>query len=224
MTIAIISDIHGRFNNKITENLKQNKPDIIAITGDLVDEKKPMNSELLSILSKLTVIAPTYMSLGNHDYVLNDFDIKAIRKIGIRVLDNDWICCGKNIILGGFTSAFVLKCRKYGIESNEIVCSDLEWLQQFSELEGYKILLDHHPENYLLYTKKMDIDLILSGHTHGGQVAIFGYGLYIPKQKLWPRYSGGKYENRLVVSRGVSNTRIIPRLGNPTELVYLKIN
>lgn len=70
----------------------------------------------------------------------------------------------------------------------------------------------------------MDIDLVLSGHTHGGQISIGRYGLFVPGQrKLWPRYSGGLYDNKLVVSRGLSNTLPIPRIGNPTELVYVKV-
>lgn len=224
ITISIVADLHGIINKEITDYLFQNRPDVIAIIGDFVDDKNPLNNDLLFMLKKWTEIAPTYMSLGNHDYVLTDLDIKAIHEVGVRILDNEWIFYNKDIVFGGLTSAYVLKCRRYGIESNKIVCSNLEWLQQFSRLKGYKILLDHHPENYLLYTQKMDIDLILSGHTHGGQIAILGYGLYIPRQKIWPRYSGGKYDNRLVVSRGVSNPRRIPRIGNPTELVYLIIN
>lgn len=67
----------------------------------------------------------------------------------------------------------------------------------------------------------MDIDLILSGHYHGGQIAIGNRGVYVSGQGLFPKYTGGCYDNKLVVSKGLYNTSWIPRIGNPEELVYV---
>ena len=92
------------------------------------------------------------------------------------------------------------------------------------KVQDYKILLDHHSENYELYTKKLSIDLILSGHNHGGQIRLFGRGLYEANQGIFPQYSGGLYDERLIVSRGLANTKQIPRINNPTELVFVTLN
>ena len=97
------------------------------------------------------------------------------------------------------------------------------WLDEFENQEGYKILLDHHPDNYEPYTKKRNIDLILSGHAHGGQIRLFGKGLYGKSQGFLPKYDGGVFDEKLVVSRGLSNTLPIPRLWNPTEIVFIEI-
>ncbi len=110
----------------------------------------------------------TYMFLGNHDYVLSESDCDLIRETGVIILDNTRIEINPWFYLGGLSSAYVLKCRKYGEEINEIVLSDLKWLNEFVKIDGYKILLDHHLENYLIYTKSMSIDVIRSGHINGG--------------------------------------------------------
>jgi predicted MPP superfamily phosphohydrolase len=114
---------------------------------------------------------------------------------------------------------------------------------------GYRILLCHHPEYRDRYLRKLsaqsdgrgvpsagrndqaenlDIDLILSGHAHGGQWRLYNpfkrqwIGVFAPGQGLWPRWTKGVYEGRLVVSAGLSNTVSVPRLFNPTEIVYIE--
>jgi predicted MPP superfamily phosphohydrolase len=96
-------------------------------------------------------------------------------------------------------------------------------LDAFSSVEGFKLLLCHHPEYYPRYIRERDIDLTLSGHAHGGQWQIVGRGIFAPGQGLFPRYTGGVYEGRLVVSRGLTNTVSVPRFGNPTELVRIHL-
>ena len=96
-------------------------------------------------------------------------------------------------------------------------------------LNGMKdghILLSHHPEYYSIIPAS--VDLILSGHAHGGQIRMYNpfkrewFGLWSPGQGWWPKWTRGVYEGRLVVSAGLSNTTWIPRIGNPTEIVYLE--
>ena len=69
----------------------------------------------------------------------------------------------------------------------------------------------------------MPIDLTLSGHAHGGQIRLLGQGLFAPGQGVLPRYTSGVYEGRLIVSRGLANTTFVPRLFNPTEMVYIHL-
>ena len=97
---------------------------------------------------------------------------------------------------------------------------DLDWLTDFCGVPEYKILLCHHPEYWpLLRSRKLD--LVLSGHAHGGQWRIMGRGVYAPGQGFFPKLTSGVVENRLLISRGLANTTIIPRINNPVEIVYV---
>jgi hypothetical protein len=95
---------------------------------------------------------------------------------------------------------------------------DTEWLKDSPE--GYKVLLSHHPEYFGLI--KDYADLILAGHSHGGQIRLFGHGLFAPGQGFLPKYSKGRYEN-MIVSAGLANTTWVPRLFNPTEIVIVEM-
>lgn len=146
-----------------------------------------------------------------------------MKSIGVHVLNDEWEAFNDEIIIGGLTSSFYHKCEYHDpLEPMELF-PETGWLEEFEKQEGYKILLDHHPENYEPYTKKRKIDLILSGHNHGGQIRLFGKGLYARNQGVFPKYDGGLFDDRLVVSRGLSNTIPIPRWFNPTEIVFISL-
>jgi predicted MPP superfamily phosphohydrolase len=100
---------------------------------------------------------------------------------------------------------------------------DIRWIDRYIQEEGFKILLCHHPEYYNRYLKEKNIGLILSGHAHGGQIRIFGRGLYAPGQGVLPKHDGGVFENRLVVGRGLANTAFFPRFFNPCEIVTVDL-
>lgn len=121
------------------------------------------------------------------------------------------------------TSYFYHKCEKYDPKISIALYPEVEWLDEFEEQVGFKILMDHHPDNYDKYTSHRNMDLILSGHAHGGQIILFGRGLYGRSQGFLPKYDGGFFDEKLVVSRGLTNTLPIPRLCNPTELVVIEI-
>lgn len=104
---------------------------------------------------------------------------------------------------------------------------DISWLPNFVTAPGYHILLSHHPE-YWPELRDMNIELVLSGHAHGGQWRFYNpfkkesIGIYAPGQGWFLKWTRGVYENRLVVSAGLHNTAWAPRIGNPTEVVYLE--
>ena len=93
----------------------------------------------------------------------------------------------------------------------------------FSNKEGFKLLLCHHPEYYSKYIKDIDVDLTLSGHAHGGQWRILGQGIFAPGQGIFPKYTSGLIDGRLIVSRGLGNTHRIPRINNKPEIINLII-
>lgn len=91
-------------------------------------------------------------------------------------------------------------------------------------MDGFRILMCHHPEYYPEHIRRSSIDLTVSGHAHGGQVRLFGQGLYAPGQGILPKYTSGFYDSgRLLVSKGLSNLTWVPRLWDPCELVLLHL-
>lgn len=106
---------------------------------------------------------------------------------------------------------------------------NISWLERFSRLSGYKVPLSHHPEYFDLIDSvhaapekpaAPSVNLMLCGHTHGGQWRLFNRGLFAPGQGFFPKYSKGVY-GRMAISAGLTNTTWIPRINNPTEIVYI---
>ena len=217
---AFVSDLHDFPHWVVVELLEDIGADAILVPGDFIHSSTVYKSgiEFLRISSDL---APTFCTLGNHEMRFNG-DIKALVKdTGAFLLDNDsYMFNGINI--GGLTSGY-----DFGQEQKrlgETPAPDLEWLDKYSKQEGYKILLSHHPEYYSKYIKDMPVDLILSGHAHGGQIRVFGQGIIAPGQGFFPKYTSGIYDNRLIVSRGIGNQFIVPRINNKREIIVIKIN
>lgn len=218
--IALLADLHGKQYQSIVEVITDKKPDYIAIVGDVIDgdnDKYP-----LDLFRKLANISPSFFSLGNHERKISAENIYNIEKTGVVVLDNRWIRKG-SILFGGMTSPFVTEWRETKKTILHYALPTYGWLDEFESQVGFKILLDHHPENYDRVTKNKKIDMILSGHAHGGQIRVFHHGIYAPHQGFFPKYTAGVYDNRLVVSRGLANNSYIPRLWNPPEVVFVHI-
>lgn len=158
---------------------------------------------------KASEIAPVVMSLGNHELYLTEEDKAVLNAANVALLNNSSVEI-KNIFFGGIPSKQI---------TGKI---DTEFLTSFSDMEGYKVLLCHHPEYYATL-QQYPIDLILSGHCHGGQIRICDHGIFAPGQGLLPRYHHGVYDGRLVVSSGCANTASIPKWGNETEVVVVRV-
>ena len=261
---AVVSDFHNGDPGKVLAIFeKGKKPDLILIPGDVIlgylPEKGSLvietSANVLPLLKGCANIAPTYMSLGNHECLLASEDTDLIRSTGVILLDNEWTEYGSGdtkLLIGGLTSTHVLSYNKFRDEYNKErlfrneetllyperrrpkglskVRTESSWLDGFEAAEGYKILLSHHPEFWSMrepMLKDRRIDLVLSGHAHGGQWRIFGHGIFAPGQGLFPKYTEGIHcgpYGQLIVSRGLSNPyRKIPRLGNPCEVVLIEL-
>ena len=113
------------------------------------------------------------------------------------------------------------------IELKKRQVPQLDWLDEFEQQEGFRLLLCHHPEYYPLYLRERKIGLIFSGHCHGGQWRFYSpihgetRGVFAPGQGLFPKLTSGIHDGKLVISRGLCNTSFIPRINNPTEIVYI---
>lgn len=240
--IALLTDMHNQEQEDALRSLRREKPDIVCVAGDLVCDNFVSSFEketnILPFLRACAGEAPTYFSFGNHEWCMPQDQIDIIKSLGVTVLDNEWIRCkspraGMDLLIGGLTPGAVTACRDPNWRSVMAQAGrkkwppgpDLDWLADFESMEGFKLLLCHHPEYYPAYLIEKRIDLVLAGHAHGGQWRFFGRGLFAPGQGLLPKYTAGVYKGRcgrLVVSRGLSNTTMIPRLNNPCEVVIIE--
>lgn len=236
VAIALLADLHERPAGPVFDSLRTRRPDIICIAGDMFQGSLPDNEDLAAervvpVLKTCAAIAPTFLSLGNHEWILSPKDMQLLRSTGVHVLDNCWMEW-QGIFIGGITSAVVTNYRRYSSVSGEKYPKNpphimerakfpKTWIQDFCNQSGFKILLCHHPEYYPRYLADLPIDLVLSGHAHGGQWRIFNRGVFAPGQGLFPKLTSGVHD-RLVISRGLANTAPFPRFFNPTELVYIE--
>ena len=237
---CVVADLHDRPYHRILPVLKREAPDLILIPGDLTEQLDTAPASVshsgLELLSECTAIAPTFYALGNHEiggchrnireskrmraekqpipFEISPHDRRVIESTGAVLLFQDFTVWN-GLVIGGLGSGLL----------NPGWIPDLAWLDGFVNTPGYKLLLSHHPEYYDRYLRPYPIDLTVSGHAHGGQWRVFGRGVYAPDQGLFPKYTSGLHENRLVISRGVANTvPFAPRFFNPCEVVTVEVN
>ena len=228
--IAHVSDLHnavfGRKNEKLLSLIRAAEPDIIAITGDLIDSRHTDIDSALAFVEAAAEIAPVYYVTGNHESRL-DFDAIEPRLIaaGARVLRNEAEYIehgGERIRLAGIDDPSFIRT---GGTAEERAAAELE---QLGDGGGtFTVLLAHRPELVEVYAE-YGAGLVLSGHAHGGQVRLplLG-GLYAPGQGLLPEYDSGLYslgETQMVVSRGLGNSVAPLRVNNRPELVIVTLS
>ncbi|MBO5417838.1 MAG: metallophosphoesterase [Clostridia bacterium] len=226
LTVALVCDLHnhryGEENSELIEAVKKQEPDIIAVVGDIITRSEPDDiSVLRPLLEKFCEIAPTYFALGNHEQAIVDTTnvIEEIEVSGAILLSQEH----EDIEIDGN------KIRVGCLDSNpEKGCPGRVFLDDYSaEDEPYKLLLCHQPE-YMHYFMKCEIDLVLCGHAHGGQVRLpDGQGIYSPEQGFMPKFTEGVFKSEtatMVISRGLGNAIWIPRINNPAELVIVKVS
>ena len=216
-TLVFISDLHGYDNTKILNAIDKISPNAVLIGGDIVHDNKNYKTgiEFLHLCAKKY---PTFCSIGNHEMKL-DFDINPmIRDSKATLLDNEFAQF-YGLKIGGLTTGYE-HGEKQG-RNKRTPRPNVEFVERFAKESGYKILLSHHPEYYERYLKDKNVDLILSGHAHGGQWRIFDRGVFAPGQGVFPKYTSGMYDEKLIVSRGLGNPHPIPRINNSNEIIVL---
>ncbi|MCI8501504.1 MAG: metallophosphoesterase [Oscillospiraceae bacterium] len=231
--IAQVSDLHnaefGEDNAELLRILSENAPDLIAITGDLVDAGHTDLDIALDFVKEAAQIAPVYYVTGNHEASLPRYgELRAgIERNGAAVLEDEAVQFahgGETIVLVGLSDPdFTLKGDLFG-EASSMAGVKLKNLA--GNGNRYTILLSHRPELFDSYAD-CGIDLVLSGHAHGGQfrLPLIG-GLVAPNQGLFPHYDAGVYESggtSMVVSRGLGNSIIPLRFNNRPEVVFIEL-
>lgn len=230
--IVQISDLHnaefGENNEKLLLMLKQADADIIAITGDMIDSRNTDIDVAISFAQKAVNIAPVYYVNGNHESrVLGEYEKlkQGLTDTGVTILENS----SADITIGDETISLI------GINDPtfrmDIVDDTMEQniahqlVNVIPDNDNYKVLLAHRPEYFDVYAGK--VDLVLSGHAHGGQFRIpFIGGLVAPGQGFFPEYYEGshiKENTEMIVSRGIGNSIIPFRINNKPEIIVAEL-
>ena len=230
--IAQVSDLHnaelGKDNNKLIEKLNECEPDIIVLTGDLIDSNHTNLEVALSFARQAVKIAPCYFVTGNHEaWVGSQYEElrTSLENAGVTVLQDEAI----ELNYGDECIQLIgLNDPDFSERDSFLSESILETkLSEINISNGFTILLSHRPEYFNVYQNK-NIDLVLSGHAHGGQFRLpFLGGVIAPNQGFFPKYDAGIYTENgttMIVSRGIGNSIIPVRINNRPEIVIIELN
>lgn len=231
-----LSDIHnqateGPGNNKIINSVQKLQPDIITITGDLFDGDRTNIPNNLQLVKRLTSIAPVYVVLGNHEFANDDYIrlIQLVEEAGARVIRNELVTINdKNtpiMIIGlddpaawGWPLSYKAQTQLTAQTLNKIMTSP-----EFNHTSP-RLILAHRPELWSQYLLANPL-IILSGHTHGGQIRLPLIGaIYIPNQPLLAQYDEGIFaiaNSYLIINRGLGNSFINCRFNNYPEIITI---
>lgn len=231
--IAQISDLHnaefGDENEKLISMLKGCRPNIIVITGDLVDSRRTDIEVSVSFAKEAALIAPVYYVTGNHESRISEYEDlkKGLEEAGVQVLENQSILLeqsGETIILAGvedpcFGTDYLFESEKAVLENN---LSDL-----INDEQQFTMLLSHRPEYFDVYADN-NVNLVFCGHAHGGQFRLpFIGGVIAPNQGLFPKYDAGLYSKEnmdMIVSRGIGNSILPFRVNNRPEIILVELS
>ncbi len=225
INVVIIADLHdssfGKENQRLLEKVSRCQPDLILTVGDMVSNYTEDYSYLITLYSGLSEIAPTYCSLGNHEQSHPDSEkIKEILGSHANLLHNEYIeitVKGTDIRIGGLMD--------YHPDKDDLNA----FIRDFADTDKFTLLLSHCPEYYIWGVDEVKIDLMVSGHTHGGQVILpFAGGAFAPEQGWWPYFDYGIFHEEnatLVITRGLgSSKQRVPRFNNPPEIISLTLS
>lgn len=230
--IVHLSDFHSKPFKTVLEKVRNEKPDIICITGDYINDRCKNKEKMLSYGKELVGIAPVYYITGNHERRLDNFEtlMNELKETGFNVL-LDEICDTEFCTILGLDENQAdfkdYKARKNGTFKYRNMSGLFDKLQKYN---GFKIVLSHFPENFEgikeLNYSQYDFDLQLSGHAHGGQwIMPFIGPLFSPGQGVLPKYARGSFGDRpkLIISRGLGNSEFPLRLFNHPEIVIIDV-
>jgi len=221
--IAHITDFHnttfGKDHHRLVARLKAAKPDIIAITGDMLDARRTDIPQALSFAAEAVKIAPCYYVMGNHESRIPSYPVfeAGLRKTGVQVLRSESVQLereGEYLTIIGSDDPSL----------SDTFAEDIIRMQKAAR--GFTLLLSHRPERFETY-RAAGVHLALCGHAHGGQVRIplIG-GVVAPHQGFFPKYDSGLYQKgdtRMILSRGLGNSLCPLRVNNRPELIIAEL-
>lgn len=245
-----LSDLHGKVPRGLAAAVAEEAPDLILLGGDLFEQYLPPgekddyheildtwlkggqrrfihalkradaffvgrrrrkasgpeeNEPIYRFLAEIAPLAPTCFAPGNHERLVDGAARARLAGMGVRYLENAAVTPVPGVAVGGLAIRY-----------------DTGFLDAFAAREETRVLLCHCPDYYDRLPAGREMDLVLAGHAHGGQIRLFGHGVFAPGQGFFPKYDGGRFGN-LIVGRGLANTTLLPRLFNPREMVVLTL-
>lgn len=237
--MVILADLHnhefGKDNQRLLACVKKETPDLILCVGDFVNGGDENTEVAEQVVQELCKIAPVYVSLGNHEVEHeNRFGtdlVDMFETCGAKVLEyeyEDVEFSGQTLRIGGLYGYCVPAKYLASKEANEQECA---FLEDFMNTENYTLFLCHMPCMWTMgeALEEWKIDLVVSGHSHGGQIRfpLIG-GLYAPDEGWFPGKTCGTYisedgEQTMVLSRGLGSAGRIPRIYNIPEVVVVDL-
>lgn len=226
LVIVQLSDLHdaefGEGQMKLAEKVKGLQPDLILLTGDLIDSNRYDLGQSLHLVRQLVETADVFYVTGNHEVAVNEVEeiTGALRSLGVYVLNNEAHILernGEQIAIAGIEDPLMKPARP----PEETVAESI--VRSFNGIpaQTYRILLSHRPEVYDQYVEG-EVDLIFTGHAHGGQIRLPGVGgLIAPGEGWFPSYTEGAHTKgmtTMIVSRGLGNSAIPYRILNRPEI------
>ena len=239
LRLVLVSDLHGKSfgkdNARLIAKIQEQTPDAIFLVGDMLDKKADEADvqSLLALTEKLLEIAPVFFSMGNHEQTYLKTDATLLDRVaqtGAVVVNDSYVdvtIAGQPLRIGGTMGHGFA----FGRTEEEFTSSpEYVFLKAFENTELPKICLAHMPDTFIFngaYTL-WDVDLVLSGHTHGGLVRLpFIGGLYAPMQGLFPEYDRGYFRlgthMQMIITSGLAGHGVLPRINNPPEIAVIDL-
>ncbi len=239
LRLVLLSDLHcksyGRDNSRLFAKIRAQSPDVIFMAGDMIDRKTDDDDveSLCRLIETLCADAPVFFALGNHekDYIeTDDAFLTKVEEAGAVVVDDSYadVTIGTQPLRIGGTMGHAF----YFGRSEEEFTSSAEYLflKEFENTDTPTICLAHMPDTFIFNGayKLWNVDLVLSGHTHGGLIRLpFVGGLYAPMQEWFPEYDCGYFRlgdhMQMVISAGLAGHDTIPRINNLPEIVVIDL-
>lgn len=237
--IAVISDLHGRefgrANVRLVEKIRAQRPDVIFLDGDMIDRSAaPADVQrLLELIGTLCEIAPVYFAPGNHELEYMETDASLLEQAaaaGAAVVNDsyaDVTIAGQTLRIGGTMGhGFYFGRSQEAFEASP----EYQFLKDFEQTDAPKICLAHMPDTFIFNGayELWDVDIVISGHTHGGLVRLpFVGGLYAPMQGRFPEYDRGLFRlgdhMQMIITSGLAGHGWLPRVNNLPEIAVAEL-
>lgn len=241
LRIVQLTDLHnsefGKGNARLIRKVAEQEPDLILLTGDMLNQYEERTDVPVNLIRELSQIAPVYASYGNHERqherVFGSDLRAAFTEAGATFLNREWVDLeikDQELRIGGIYS-YCLPA--YYMQEGNVDKLDVSFLQEFCDTERTKLLLCHMPVCWIRSggLDYWDTDYVFAGHAHGGQVRIpFVGGLYAPDQGIFPGWCEGLFfsedgSHTMALSRGLGTGKgRIPRLNNIPEILVLELD
>lgn len=237
--IVQLSDLHntefGEQNSELIQLVNQQHPDLIFMSGDMLNRNDKNTETVIRLIDSLKDIAPVYFGYGNHEYVWESNYKKSLKydleSAGAIVVNNNYFDVdfkGLQFRIGGYMGYY--RQPHMFTKNKYIIQLEKEFADDFENTDRIKMLINHIPTQWLdwHYIDKHPVDIVFSGHYHGGMIRIpfIDQGVFAPYVGWFPPYTKGMFTGKkatCILSAGLGTEHRIPRINNPPEIVVVDL-